>query len=186
MPEPQRVALVPLLAEVLHDQQLAASQKQVALILHPIPDEAVVSGDPALLRRALDNLVSNAIKYMSNDGRVMIKVACAPDSATISIIDNGFGIPAADLPHVFEPFYRVRQRAHQRQEGTGLGLSIVKAIVEQHDGSIQITSTPEQGSIFTVRLPLFRQMSQSAPVTGVPLHAKAAGSPLPEAGGVNS
>ncbi len=72
----------------------------------------------------------------------------------ITIADTGYGIPAQDLPHIFDKFYRVQSSQHLQSEGTGLGLSIVRALVEQHEGSIHVESVAGQGSVFTVRLPL--------------------------------
>jgi signal transduction histidine kinase len=85
-----------------------------------------------------------------------VEVAMQTDGgyALIQIRDTGLGIPAEDLPHIFEAFYRADQETHEGIEGTGLGLSVVKAIVEQHKGQISVESQPGKGSLFTVRLPL--------------------------------
>jgi two-component system sensor histidine kinase BaeS len=76
-----------------------------------------------------------------------------PDYAAIQVADTGLGIPAQDLPHIFEVFFRVQSAEHLKVEGTGIGLPVVKSIVEQHNGQIFAESTPGQGSTFTIRLP---------------------------------
>jgi signal transduction histidine kinase len=103
--------------------------------------------------RVLRNLLQNAIKYTPEGG--VIDVLTQVDSAnlTIEISDNGIGISAADLPHIFDRFYRVEK--HRPTEGnSGLGLAIVKKIVDAHSGEIAVSSTPGSGTTFTIRLPL--------------------------------
>ncbi|MGJ3238772.1 MAG: ATP-binding protein [Anaerolineae bacterium] len=109
--------------------------------------------DEHYLYRCLSNLLSNAIKYSENGGQVKIKVDVSQDHIQITIHDNGIGIPPADLPHIFERFYRVEHESTRQIEGTGLGLSIVKSIVEQHGGTIVVESVLAQGSTFTINLP---------------------------------
>jgi signal transduction histidine kinase len=114
--------------------------------------------DAARLRRVLENLIGNAIKYSPDGGDVRVEIGREDaDSTTgacavIRVVDKGIGIPAADLPHLFERFRRgqnVTQIA-----GTGLGLSGAKQIIEQHGGSLDVSSVEGLGSAFTIRLPL--------------------------------
>ncbi len=118
------------------------------------PDEIVFPGDAAQIRRVLENLLSNAIKYTLAGGQVHVALVPGATEVQIQVQDTGLGIPAADLPRIFEQFYRVQSKAHQSIEGTGLGLAIVKAIVDQHRGRILVESQVDKGSVFTVILPL--------------------------------
>lgn len=108
--------------------------------------------DRKLLRRALDNLLNNAIKYSPAGGEVRLSLALDGDEAVIRISDQGIGIPPADLPRLFEPFHRAANV--ERLPGTGLGLVIAKQAVEMHGGSISVESAAGQGTVFIVRLPL--------------------------------
>jgi two-component system sensor histidine kinase BaeS len=113
--------------------------------------------DAAAIRSALQNLVANAVKYGGAHPhlRVSAREASARGRRTvqIAIADEGLGIPPADLPHVFEPFYRGAEALARQIHGNGLGLSIVRSIVEAHGGRVTATSTPGAGSTFTVHLP---------------------------------
>jgi signal transduction histidine kinase len=99
------------------------------------------------------NLVSNAIKYSPNGGEVRVRLGCEDRCAVLSVQDQGVGIPAADLPRVFEQFHRAANVAG-RFKGTGLGLAGARHIVEQHGGSISLESREGVGTTVTVRLPL--------------------------------
>jgi two-component system sensor histidine kinase SenX3 len=123
------------------------------------PDLPAVRGDAAQLRRALSNLIENALKY--DGGRCWIAVRASLDpegrEVMLSVTDRGRGIAAADLPNVFEPFYRGRD-AHERQvRGFGLGLALVRRTAQDHGGSASAVSTPGLGSTFTLRLPAVRR-----------------------------
>jgi signal transduction histidine kinase len=109
------------------------------------------------LDRVLDNLLSNAIKFSPNGGGITVAVAhedvVGGPWAVVAVRDQGLGIPAADLPRVFERFRRARN-VEGRIGGTGIGLASVRQIVEQHGGAITVESVEGAGSTFTVRLPL--------------------------------
>ena len=118
-----------------------------------------VIGDCDRLYRAISNLITNAIQYTPAGGVVTIGLAYADRQAMITISDNGIGIAAADLPHIFDRFYRVQSDRSRATGGTGLGLAITSAIVRAHQGSIKVnsqvasSSIAHQGTTFTVRLP---------------------------------
>ncbi|MBK6792872.1 MAG: GHKL domain-containing protein [Anaerolineales bacterium] len=99
-------------------------------------------------------MIGNAIKYTPQGGHIKIKTIIEQQQVIIQVIDNGYGIPAADLPFIFNRFYRVRSGKANEIEGNGLGLAIVKSIVEQHNGHLSVESEPGKGSLFSVRLPL--------------------------------
>ena len=113
-------------------------------------------GDSDRLYRAIANLINNAIQYTPAGGVVTIGLESSDRTAIVTIQDNGSGIAVADLPHIFDRFYRV-QTARHTTGGTGLGLAIVRAIVIAHHGSINVDSQLNVGSKFTVRLPMKTQ-----------------------------
>jgi two-component system, OmpR family, manganese sensing sensor histidine kinase len=113
-----------------------------------------VWADPDLLRQALENLVSNACKYTPAYGIVHLCIKAQASWAIIQVIDTGIGIPEADLPHVFDRFYRVDTQRTLDSGGFGLGLAIAQQIVQAHGGQIQVASTVSKGSTFQVELPL--------------------------------
>lgn len=117
------------------------------------PDFPVVPGDPHRLEQVLSNLVSNAIKYSPDGGRIRVRGQVRPDEVVITVTDEGIGIPAAQQAYIFEPFYRVDDSASRTTEGVGLGLYLAKAIVEAHGGRIWVESEPGKGSAFSFALP---------------------------------
>ena len=118
------------------------------------------SWDAARLESVIRNLLQNAIKYSPNGGDITIVIASAGEAGgacvELSIRDGGMGIPAGDLPHIFERYYRAGN-VSSRIQGAGIGLASVKAIVDQHQGSIAVASQEGQGTTFTIRLPLQRE-----------------------------
>lgn len=108
-------------------------------------------GDPDRLSQVVTNLLTNAITYNKDNGEVRIVGAAKNGSVTLTISDTGIGISAEDLPHLFDRFYRADK---SRTSGnTGLGLAISRAIIEAHGGAIEVSSTPDVGTLFTIRLP---------------------------------
>jgi len=112
------------------------------------------AADPTRIGQLLGSLVSNAVKFTGNGGRIDVTTGEEDGQAVVTVTDTGPGIPTADQGRVFERFYRTAAAARQEIPGTGLGLAIAKAIVEAHNGSITVDSAEGMGSTFTVRLPL--------------------------------
>ncbi len=131
-----------------------AEVNMIELVLEPCDQQLMIEGNPSLLARALNNLIENAIKYTSSGGRVMVRSCCQQHEVVVSVADNGPGISEQDLPRVFEKFFRARH--HQDHIGTGLGLALVKSIVERHHGRVWAESQANQGSTFSIALPLVR------------------------------
>jgi len=129
-----------------------AEVNTIELFLEPCSQQLLVEGNPSLLARALDNLVENAIKYTLPGGWVTVSAGCQQSEVIVSVTDNGPGISEQDLPRVFEKFFRARE--HQDHTGTGLGLAIVRSIVERHGGRVWAESQANQGSVFSIALPL--------------------------------
>jgi len=120
------------------------------------PDATVVSGDPAKLHDALRNLLHNATSYAPEDSDILLTSTRRDGRVVLTVADSGPGIPEADLPRVFERFYRVdkaRSRNTRDPGGTGLGLAIVKHLVGLHGGKVAAANRPEGGAVFTIELP---------------------------------
>nr|WSW66849.1 ATP-binding protein [Streptomyces sp. NBC_00995] len=113
-----------------------------------------VEGDAHRLRQVVGNLVSNAVRATRSGGAVTIGAACREGAAVIEVRDTGSGIAAEELPYVFDRFWRADAARGRQTGGSGLGLSIVRQIVTDHGGSVQVDSTVDVGTVFTVRLPL--------------------------------
>ena len=143
-----------LLFGVVDEYKDQAATKEQSLKVNPIDGHPQVSGDSLRLKQALRNLVGNAIKYTPNGGSVAVSAERNSHTVCIKVQDTGFGIPAADLPFIFDKFYRVHTDETRDIEGNGLGLAIVKAIVEQHGGQVSVESTEGRGSCFSLTLPL--------------------------------
>jgi two-component system phosphate regulon sensor histidine kinase PhoR len=135
--------------------RLASKAKDLGVDLRiAIPDDLPpVPGDPARLAQVLLNLVDNALKYTHAGGSVTVSTADAGPFVSVRVADTGTGIPKADLPRIFERFYRVDKARSRATGGTGLGLSIVKHIVDAHGGTINVVSDVGQGAVFTFTLP---------------------------------
>ena len=112
--------------------------------------------EPRQVSDALTNLLDNAIKYTQEGGNIEVEVALAEEGVQLIVRDNGPGIPAAQLPRIFERFYRVDKSRSREMGGTGLGLAIAKHAIENHGGTITVESEVGRGTIFTIHLPLSR------------------------------
>lgn len=150
----RRVELDTLLLEVFNQAHVLAGER-VQLEIGKI-DQVLVCGDRDRLRQVVLNLVANAIKYTLKSGTVTVNLSKEEGKAKFSVKDTGVGIPAEDLPHVFERFYRGDKSRSRGKDGAGfgLGLSIAYWIVRNHGGQIEVKSKPKRGSTFTVWLPL--------------------------------
>jgi signal transduction histidine kinase len=128
-------------------------------------DQVYVLGDSDRLKQLLLNLVDNAIKYTPAGGEVLMSLSKKDGNALVEIRDNGVGIPAEDLPRIFDRFYRVDKARTRYPGGSGLGLSIARWIAVAHGGNIYVESTVGEGSTFSVSLPILadreRYRSQS-------------------------
>ena len=146
-----------LAAEVGRWQPLSQT-RQIELSLQESPDLPKVNLDRIRMSQALGNILSNAIHCTEAGGHIVLRAGVGCDEAlAVSISDDGIGIHAADLPHVFSRFYRTGQSRSRGIGGTGLGLAITQAIVEAHGGTIAVTSDGlGQGITVTLRLPLIK------------------------------
>jgi two-component system, OmpR family, phosphate regulon sensor histidine kinase PhoR len=149
----ERVDMSLLLADVVDEYSDQASAKGQSLQFSPLRQSVYVDGEALQLRQVFRNLLGNAIKYTQPSGRIQIDVKVNTEAIEVDVQDNGYGVPASDLPFIFNRFYRVYHDEIARTEGNGLGLAIVKAVVEQHGGQVSVRSEPGQGSCFSVSLP---------------------------------
>jgi heavy metal sensor kinase len=145
------VDLSALVQEVVVGAGASASERGVSL--HVEGAGVVVDGDPDRLRELVSNLVGNAVQYGASGDRVVCATSASGDRALLEVRDTGPGIEAADLPHVFERFYRANKARSRAAGGAGLGLAISKWIAESHGGHIRCESAVGHGTRFTVELP---------------------------------
>jgi signal transduction histidine kinase len=131
-----------------------AAEKQVYLSYEAPAKEILVRATPDGMGQIFANLVGNAVKYTPPGGRVTVALAREPSCAVITIADTGMGIPAEDLSHLWEEFFRAGNAKRSGIPGTGLGLSIAKRLVETFEGVISVQSTEGKGTTFTVTLPI--------------------------------
>lgn len=149
----QDVSLEPFVEEILADLAPMAEGRGVTLSLS-CADEVIIRGNATYLSLALRNLVENAIRYNHAGGRVEIEISLAGDSTVVAVIDTGIGISESEQAQIFEPFYRTDSSRSRDSGGYGLGLSIVAKAVQLHKGCVSVESFPDQGSTFTMQLPL--------------------------------
>ena len=131
----------------------AARKRGIALSLHLPSSPVRIRHDPQRIGQVVANLVSNAVKFTAQGGSVSVDVAPTADGARVDVVDTGVGIEAAELPHIFERFYRGSRANEARGSGSGLGLAIARSIVEMHGGGIEVESRVGAGSRFSVSLP---------------------------------
>jgi two-component system phosphate regulon sensor histidine kinase PhoR len=147
------VDLVGLVKEVVGSYADLAEERRVKLASELRPGVAV-RGDRAQLGLLLSNLVDNALRYTPARGSVRVCLDVAESRAVLQVADTGEGIPAAELPRVFERFYRVDKARARQTGGTGLGLAIVRHVAEAHGGTVRADSELARGTTFTVTLPV--------------------------------
>ncbi len=149
----EEIELRELLSDIVDDAQFEANAN--GRNIHVGSEiEGTVRGNVALLRRAVENVVRNAIKYSDPGSTVEVGMALGAGgrAAVISVRDSGTGVPDSDIEHIFDPFFR--SSMHARKEGTGLGLAIAKRVIESHGGSIRASNVPLGGLCVNIELPL--------------------------------
>lgn len=146
------VAMQEVVNEVVARTQHEALRSSV-VIESKVADDAYVMGDRMQLVSALQNLVSNAVKYSGDGKKVLIEVQATAELVSVAVVDQGIGIAAKDHQRIFERFYRVDRARSRSTGGSGLGLSIVRHIVSNHGGTVSVVSEEGRGSTFTVVLP---------------------------------
>jgi len=147
------INLKPLIGDLADQMQLLAMERSLEIQVHDLPD-AIVEADDLWMRRAVLNLLDNAIKYSREGGKIQIAMSNEAGKVRISVRDEGIGISKRDQPHIFDRLFRADPARSRSSGGSGLGLALVKWVVEAHHGKITVTSAPDQGADFQVELPL--------------------------------
>jgi signal transduction histidine kinase len=148
-----------IVQEALGGWQQAGLPQRHTIQLSLPEQEVWVRGNAALLRRIVENLVSNAVKYTPPGGQIRVRLRSKQEEAELQVEDNGIGIAAADQPYVFDRFYRAKNQITRNIRGTGLGLSIVRSVTERHGGKVWLESELDVGTTVGVVLPLLDAQS---------------------------
>jgi len=130
-------------------------------LTYVLEDLRLIHADPKSMEEIFGNLVSNAINYSPEGGKVRVTARGLGDYLEIKVEDTGVGIPSEELSKIFDKFYRVKHPKTRKVTGTGLGLAIVKGAIEAHHGTIDVESVPDKGTTFRVLLPVMPQPSPS-------------------------
>lgn len=150
------VQMAPLLSDIANEYWQHAHYNGISIELEVSPDLPIIRGSEMLLRRAITNFITNAIKYAPHSGHMTLKAEQVNGEVIVSVKDNGPGIPPQDLVRVFERFVRLKQRGTEQIKGSGLGLAIVRSIVEKHGGRAWCNSQVGRGSTFGISIPIQR------------------------------
>lgn len=145
------VDICALLYRLVDEVQTTVGERQME-IRTPLPS-IIVPGDDLRLEQVFQNLIQNAVRYSAPPTPILITIQSEETRVAIAVADQGIGIPATALPHVFGQFYRAANAHSRSAAGMGIGLYIVQQIIQLHGGEIVVDSTPDVGSVFTVRLP---------------------------------
>jgi signal transduction histidine kinase/PleD family two-component response regulator len=148
------INLEKLLSEVVDELNPQAASREQRIHVKPPTTPAHVHGETFQLKQLFRNLIGNGLKYSPQGGKISVTTQVENKTVKIDVQDAGYGIPAADLPFIFDRFYRVRSGNTSKIEGNGLGLAIVKSVVEQHGGQVNVQSKVNSGTCFSVSLPL--------------------------------
>jgi len=155
------ISISSIVKEVVSSFQDMAASKNITLRAE-INEEFQVEADANKITVAISNLVRNAITFTNEGGRVVVSVDLVTGHVQVSVKDNGIGIPASDIPHIFDRFFQVESHLTRRHTGMGLGLSVAKTMIEMHGGRIWVESVEGQGSIFSFLLPFHPKRTKSA------------------------
>ena len=146
-----KMELAPVIRGLAEDLSSVAEKKNVEIIVSLADELPEIDADKDQIRRALLNILDNAVKYTGAGGRITMEAGRERGGVTARITDTGAGIPEADMPHIFKRFYRAD--ASRASAGFGLGLAIAKSIIDAHGAEITVKSSPGEGSVFTINFP---------------------------------
>ena len=169
--QPQPLRLDELLEEALTVEHVEAAERGVTLVREIPADLPAVLGDGGRITQVLLNLLDNALRFTPSGGSITIRASSVADAVEVTVADTGAGIPASELPQVFERFYRVDRSRSRETGGGGLGLAIVKAIVTAHGGRVTAASVVGEGTEMTFTL---HQVKEAAAVASRPTSVKLA------------
>jgi two-component system phosphate regulon sensor histidine kinase PhoR len=152
--ERQSMDLTELLKEQVQSYEAMASEKFIVFDMDPDIEPLTIMGNRLNIEEVVSNLISNAIRYSPDGGKITIALEPDGDCAVLSVSDTGLGIPQDSIEHIFDRFFRVKTEQTRHINGTGLGLAIVKSIIDAHQGTIEVSSTEGKGTQFSVYLPM--------------------------------
>jgi len=157
--EPRRVALNELVRGAVSEAEVMGRTKNIAFKVDDTADPVWITADPRRFKQAVMIILDNAIKYSAPDGVVSVRMVCTNGYGEVAVRDDGMGIPAEELPHVFERFYQGRISSMLGRSGSGLGLAIAKWIIDKHGGEIALESEAERFTEVRMRIPRAEVMS---------------------------
>jgi signal transduction histidine kinase len=146
------VDMAKVIADAVHGVQGDAAERGVRVAVHANGALPPVTGDPDSLRSAVQNIIGNAVKYSPGGATVDVTATVKDGRVRIDVADRGLGIDAADLPHIFKPFYRGRRAVDAQVRGSGVGLSVVRHVIDAHHATIAVDSRAGEGTTVTIEL----------------------------------
>ncbi|HHI92725.1 MAG TPA: HAMP domain-containing histidine kinase [Gammaproteobacteria bacterium] len=149
-------SLTELAHDIMHKFKLEAEKRNISIQANFVNNLPFAYGDIGLIQRVLDNLIENALRYTPAGGRITLSLADAHDNIIVKVADTGRGIPANEIDHIFDRFYRLEKNRAASATNAGLGLSIAKRIIDLHGSTIQAASKPDKGTTFSFSLPTYQ------------------------------
>lgn len=175
--------IIPFLRHLVESFQPLAETRDIRLSYHPAVDTLILDFDPEKIVRIISNLLGNALKFCSEGDQVDVEVDQMENNVLrIRVQDTGPGIPAEQVPHIFDRFYQVKGTSQSNASGTGIGLSLVQEFVRLLDGAVAVESREGQGALFTVQLPIRREAPASDATVLPAKRQELSASPLAQAG----
>ena len=157
----KQIDMIHFLRHTTASMKHLAALKGISLDLKESDSDLIVHADPDALEKIIGNVIANAIKFTPPDGRIDVSAAREGDMVIVTISDTGIGIPAEQLPHIFDRFYQVDGSATRRHQGLGLGLALVRELTARHGGDVTATSDSGHGTTFVLRFPHAHRGMQS-------------------------
>jgi signal transduction histidine kinase len=158
--DPKPIHVTELLSSLAAEYQFLADARNIKMSIH-LPDRLVVQGDSEKLHRAFSNILDNAVKYNVDGGRIELTADPSAAELTVNVTNTGPGVAEAELPKVFDQFYRVEKSRSIQHGGSGLGLAIVKRIIDLHGGEVTFESRQGAWTRVTVSLPTRRETAST-------------------------
>ncbi len=159
-PNPEAFSLAELVQDIQQKNVVLAEEKNINLEVKFPFDLPMVYADIGMMEKVIQNLIDNAIKFTSENGKVLITLAPNSDEVLVEIQDTGHGINSDELPHIFDRYQRNQRSGQKENEGLGLGLAIVKRIMEVHGMEISVSSAEGKGTVFSFRIPIYKSSAK--------------------------
>ena len=148
-----------VVADIIATHEAYVNESGLTLTYRADP-AAIVPGDPDMIRQATANLISNAVRYTPEGGKVSVRVRRGESMASIAVKDTGIGLTPEEARMVFSRFWRAGSARDRESGGLGIGLTVVKEIVDRHDGWVQVEGRKGEGACFTIHIPLYNEREQ--------------------------